>query len=131
MRTSVAANIEAHRTQILRQGERVGTLNARAARAMDNLLEVRWARCERDAQLLAAFSYRGVLARGFALVRDSAGHPLRTASAVGAGMPIEIEFSDGRIGARADGGASAEQRGVEAAKPRARRSGGPGQGDLF
>ena len=33
-------------------------------------------------QLLTAFSYRGVLARGFALVRDGEGHPLRSAAAV-------------------------------------------------
>ena len=57
------------------------------------------ARIERGAQLLAAFSYRGVLARGFALVRDGAGQPLRTAAVVTAGMPIDIEFSDGRVGA--------------------------------
>ena len=34
-------------------------------------------------QLLTAYSYRGVLARGFALVRDSEGRPLRSADAVG------------------------------------------------
>ena len=49
-------------------------------RAIDNLLDARWARCERDAQLLATFSYRGVLARGFALVRDRTGRPLRAAA---------------------------------------------------
>ena len=53
------------------------------------------------------------------------------AAAVGAGMPIEIEFADGRVGARADGAPSAVKPGGEPAKPRARRGGGPGQGDLF
>ncbi len=53
--------------------------------------------------MLNAFSYRGVLARGFALVRDGEGHPLRSAAAVGAGMRLDIEFSDGRVGATADG----------------------------
>ena len=82
LRASVAANVTAHRMRIAREGERVGALAERAGRAMDNLLDARWARCERDGQLLAAFSYRGVLARGFALVRDRAGRPLRTAAAV-------------------------------------------------
>ena len=49
--------------------------------------------------MLTAFSYRGVLARGFALVRDGGGHPLRAAAAVSAGMRLDIEFSDGRVGA--------------------------------
>jgi hypothetical protein len=43
-------------------------------------------------------------------------------------MPIQIEFSDGRVGARADGASSTDTSGV---KPRAKRGGGPGQGDLF
>ena len=81
-------------------------------------------------QLLAAFSYRGVLARGFALVRDGEGRPLRSAAAVTARMRLEIEFSDGRVGATADGGDAppATARG----KPRARGGEGPsGQGSLF
>ena len=53
-------------------------------------------------QLLAALSYRGVLARGFALVRDRAGRPLRTAASVTIGTPMDIEFSDGHVGARAE-----------------------------
>ena len=84
------------------------------------------------AQLLAAFSYRGVLARGFALVRDAAGQPLRTAAAVSAGMPIEIEFSDGRVGARADDArVRCASRAAKPPRPRPRRGGGPGQGNLF
>ena len=46
--------------RIAREGERVGALAERAGRAMDTLLDARWARYERDTQLLAAFSYRGV-----------------------------------------------------------------------
>ena len=96
---------------------------------------MRQARAERGAQLLAAFSYRGVLARGFALVRDAAGRPLHTAAAVTAGMAIEVEFSDGRVGARAEGGAvspgkpadkSSDSRLInraEPAKPRTHRDG--------
>jgi exodeoxyribonuclease VII large subunit len=127
LRAGVAANIQVHRTRIAREGERVTVFAERARRAVRHIIAVRQARAERGAQLLAAFSYRGVLARGFALVRDGAGVPLRNAAAVGAGMPIEIEFSDGRVGARADGAGSADKP----AKPRGRRDGGPGQGSLF
>jgi exodeoxyribonuclease VII large subunit len=129
LRASVAANTEAHRTRIARQGERVATVATRAERAMRNFLAVRRARCDGGAQLLAALSYRGVLARGFALVRDAAGQTLRTAASVAAGMPIEIEFADGRVGARAEGIAAPGKPSITPPKPRGPRSGG--QGDLF
>jgi len=131
LRAGVGANVAAHRMRISREGERVGVLAERAARAMDNFLDARWARCERDAQLLAALSYRGVLARGFALVRDRAGQPLRTAAAVAIGMPLEIEFSDGRVGARAEVVQAAITPRVEPVRRRRRRDSDPGQGNLF
>jgi exodeoxyribonuclease VII large subunit len=91
---------------------------------------VRASRAERGGELLAAFSYRGVLTRGFALVRDGEGRPIRTAAVVDAGMPLDIEFSDGRIGARAEGG-PVRERPSAPSKPRGRRGSGSGQGDLF
>jgi exodeoxyribonuclease VII large subunit len=66
------------------------------------LIRNRTARLERAERLLTAVSYRGVLARGFALVRDSDGAPLRTASAIDPGAQLDIEFADGRVSARAD-----------------------------
>ena len=111
--------------------KRVEDGGERAERAIDNLLDARWARCERDAQLLAAFSYRGVLARGFALVRDRAGRPLRTAAAVTTGMPIDIEFSDGLVGARAEVVQTSTTPRVEPVRRRRRRDSDPGQGSLF
>jgi exodeoxyribonuclease VII large subunit len=131
LRAGVAANITVHRTRLARDGERVGAFVERARRAIRQLVAVRRTRTERGSQLLAAFSYRGVLARGFALVRDAAGRPLRNAAAVAAGMPIEIEFADGRVGARIDDPASAVKPGGEAPKPLPRRGSGPGQGNLF
>ena len=98
---------------------------------MDNFLDARWARCERDAQLLAAFSYRGVLARGFALVRDRAGRPLRTAAAVTVGSPIDVEFSDGHVGARAEVVQASAAPRAAPLRRRRRREGDPGQGSLF
>jgi exodeoxyribonuclease VII large subunit len=130
LRAGVAANIQTYRTRLARDRERVVVFAERAERAMRNFIAVRRARSERGGQLLAAFSYRGVLARGFALVRDAAGLPLRTAAVVSAGMSIEIEFADGRIGARADG-AAADKPSGEATKSRTRRDRGPGQGNLF
>ena len=129
LRASAAANLEAYRTRIARQRERVGALAGRAGRAMDNYFEARWARCERDAQLLAAFSYRSVLARGFALVRDKAGRPMRTAAGLALGAPIGIEFADGSVSARVEAVQTTPRQ--EPPRPRRRRDRSPGQGSLF
>ena len=80
----------------------------------------------RAGQLLAAFSYRGVLGRGFALVRDGEGRTLRAAAAVAAGMRLDIEFADGRVGAVADGEGQEKSKPQPAparAKPRSRGGG--------
>jgi exodeoxyribonuclease VII large subunit len=123
-----------HLTRIARAQDRVTALAERAERAQWNLLDGRAARLERAGQLLAAFSYRGVLSRGFALVRDRAGQPLRTAAAVSPGTPLDIEFADGRVGATAHGVSKRiESPPFARARPRGRRGpgGGEGQGSLF
>ena len=117
--------------RLARSSEIVVALEKRGRLARKNYLQRRWDRVRSAEQLLKAFSYQGVLARGFALVRDGDGHPLRSALAVGSGMRLQIEFSDGRIGATADG-ESAPQPAAKP-KPRPRGSGGEsgGQGTLL
>jgi exodeoxyribonuclease VII large subunit len=80
--------------------------------------------------LLAAFSYRGVLARGFALVRDGDGNPLRSAASVAGHMKLDIEFSDGRVGATADGEGDAKSTPAKP-KPKLRSDKPSGQGTLL
>jgi exodeoxyribonuclease VII large subunit len=127
---SLRANTQAHRTHIAHDRQRLGVLQGRARVALENLLDRRDARLERAGQLLAAFSYRGVLARGFALVRGSEGQPLRNAAAISPGQHLDIEFTDGRVGALAEG-----SRPIEQAPPpirrRRRTASDPGQGSLF
>jgi exodeoxyribonuclease VII large subunit len=130
----VRANADAHRSRIGRQCERVATLSERARRAVDSLLRQRATSVERCGQLLNALSHRGVLARGFALVRDLAGRPLRQAAAVNAGMRLDIEFSDGHVRAAAEGSSAAADKpqAPAASKPRGRRgNGNSSQGSLF
>jgi exodeoxyribonuclease VII large subunit len=130
LRASVAANIAMHRTRLGQERERVVAFGDRARRAVRQCIAVQQSRAERSGELLAAFSYRGVLARGFALVRGAEGQPLRSARTVTAGMPLDIEFSDGRIPARAESGPAVERSPSPSGKAR-RRTTDPGQGDLF
>jgi exodeoxyribonuclease VII large subunit len=125
------ANAQAHGARIGGARERTAALAQRARRAMATLLRRQAAVVERDGQLLAALSHRGVLARGFALVRDQDGRPLRTAAAVSPGMPLDIELSDGRVRARAEGVAAGREAADGPAKPRNRRPDDKGQGSLF
>ncbi len=60
--------------------DRVKALAERGTRAQKTNLARRWDRLTSAGQLLNAFSYHGVLRRGFALIRDADGHPLRAAS---------------------------------------------------
>jgi exodeoxyribonuclease VII large subunit len=134
LKAGFVANRDAHRASIVYTRERLGALAVRAERAMDVILDRRAARFERAGQLLTAFSYRGVLARGFALVRDGGGHPLRAAAAVGAGMRLDIEFSDGRVGAVAgDARVTPQVEPTPLLRRRRRRTGSAdeGQGTLF
>jgi exodeoxyribonuclease VII large subunit len=130
---SLRANAEAHRVRIAGARERIEMLMARGSRAVASLIDRRLARLDRAGQLLAAFSYHGVLARGFALVRGEGGQPLRSAATVSPGLRLDIEFADGHVGATADGTLPSRggTPGGEPVKPKPRRGGDPGQGTLF
>src|SRR5882724_10670657 len=123
------AYANARRTQIERARERTLALFARARHAATALLQNRAAKVERAERLLAAVSYRGVLARGFALVRAADGKPLRSAAAVTTGLQLTIEFADGRVHATADGAPAVTPATAPTKTPR--RGSGGGQGNLF
>jgi exodeoxyribonuclease VII large subunit len=89
-----------------RRGEQaaaVGRLVARMMRAYDERLRARRAQLISAGQLLGAMSYRGVLSRGFALVRNETQRPLWRAEEIRQAQRLEIEFADGKIGAIAGG----------------------------
>ena len=85
--------------------ERRGTelLAGRLRHAGRAALSERAARIETAARLLESFSYRGVLARGFAVVRDQRERPVTSVAAVKSGAALSLEFHDGRAAARAAG----------------------------
>jgi len=119
------------RSQIEHGKERVARLSAGAVRCMGLHIKQRETRLGYVSQLLNAFSYKGVLSRGFALVRDDAGLPLRHAAQVGAGEHISIEFTDGRITATAHGTPPSAKKAAKPARAAAVPETKKVQGDLF
>ena len=102
LKASKLSNAQAQRQNIARDRERVMRLADRARRALLTATQRLQARVANNGQLLGALSYRAVLARGFALVRDERGHAIHTAAGVGPGSRLDVEFSDGRVAATAD-----------------------------
>ena len=137
LKASKFSNAQAQRQAIARDRERVARLAERARRALATATQRLSARVTHSGQLLGALSYRSVLARGFALVRDEQGHALHAAASVGPGARLDLEFSDGRIAATADADRPAAARAAKpvASEPKAaapKRAAKPaGQGSLF
>lgn len=135
--TRVAARLAPRllRQRLVRGNEIILAFDQRRVRALRIALDRRAQRLRSTGELLSAYSYRGVLGRGFTLVRDSKGRTLRAAAAVSAGMRLDIEFADGRVGAIADGEGKEKSKSQPAAvraKPRSRGGGSRGgQGSLF
>ncbi len=125
------------RVRVERCGERLETLERRIARAFAGQI----AQCRHvldgQAKLLGSLGYQSVLARGFALVRNSDGAMVRSAQAVVLGEGLDIEFADGRIQAEAKGKSKAGKK-EPAGKPAQPKSPQPAakrtakdQGSLF
>jgi len=143
---SLLANSQRHRTRYVRLAsrhqplvlshrsrrgrERLSALDQRAVQALRQGVRRRRDLLEGRAKLLSTLGYEAVLARGFALVRDAAGMTLRSARAIAVGDPLEIQFADGRVGAKAEQAPSKKKPAATKQKPRKGPSGGP-QGSLF
>jgi len=95
---------------------RLASLAARHRQRMRDLLAARSTELDGLGKLLESVSYRRVLARGYALVQDAAGVPLRSVAEVISGQQLSIEFADGRVGAIANGTA-ARRRGSRKERP--------------
>ena len=81
------------------QKERLGDRSARLERISLLTLEQKRSELNAATRLLDSLSYKGVLARGYAVVRDKSGATMSRAAMLGTGQGISIEFSDGRVDA--------------------------------
>jgi exodeoxyribonuclease VII large subunit len=79
--------------------ERLAVVQARGQKAITASLEGKYQRLDALSQLLRSLSHKSVLDRGFVLVRDKDGHPVRHVGDAEAAGRVELEFTDGRTAA--------------------------------
>ena len=74
----------------------------RAAQALSRLVAFQRQRFDGVAKLADSLSYKSVLRRGFALVRNDKGKPVHQAADIGMWQPLRLEFADGEVAVRED-----------------------------
>ena len=94
---ALAARLRVETSELRAARRRVDDFGGRAAHAVAASTQMRQRRAGAAAALLKTLGYRNVIERGFALVRDSNGAPLRSAAGVAGGARLEVELADGRI----------------------------------
>ncbi len=105
------------RTEIVRDREKVAALEIRMLPALRRQLQRRSDRLDNAAKLLKGYSYEGVLERGFALVLDEKGQPVRSVRAAAPGSAITVQVADGRFGAVVGGRPQAPKHKTQDEKP--------------
>lgn len=108
------ASLERARALQARRADRLLALSDRLVQAGARGVERRRDRLEGLAGLLGSLSYRAVLDRGYVLVRDAAGLPVRHAADAAAAQRLSLQFADGTVEAVPDGGADSSAAGKTA-----------------
>ncbi|MGN6447777.1 MAG: exodeoxyribonuclease VII large subunit, partial [Brucella intermedia] len=105
-------------------------LDRRRDQAVRLLIERAKRRGQELERLMRTLSYESVLERGFAVVFDAEGKPIKQAATVSAGDALSIRFRDGDVAVIADeGGGSEPAKPVQTKKVQSPGSGN--QGSLF
>ena len=114
---------------IARSLDRLTALDKRSVAAASNWVATLNARLVQADRMLGSLSYKNVLDRGYALVRDKNEAMVASASGVASGEAFSVELRDGRISGVA-AATDKKQSATPARKP-AKSSSDTGQGDLF
>jgi len=110
---ALKANLQTHSLALARQTGRlsVGPLqqrsvesrrrlhdvHGRAARGLNQLIAKARDRLSAETKLMAALGYKSVLARGFAVLRDAKGQPLRGVAGISPETSLQVEMVDGQL----------------------------------
>ena len=108
-----------------------GQMDARRQRAFETVVRRRRDRLEALWRITRSVSHQSVLERGYAVVFDAAGKPVRQRAAVSAGDRLSVQFADGSVDVEAlDDGPPREPK-PKRAKPSAPKDKPPEQGTLL
>lgn len=122
--------------QLERQKERVSTSMRRADTAILNRMSHKRSGIAAHDRILQSLSYKNVLKRGYAVIRDEDNRPLTRAANVATGQAMSIEFADGAVSAAAGETGHVIAAAVAAPAPKKKPAkpegqGGSSQGSLF
>ncbi|MFD1744653.1 exodeoxyribonuclease VII large subunit [Rhizobium helianthi] len=124
--------------QIEREQLKLAALMRHADTAVVNAMGRRNSALRAHDRILQSLSYKNVLKRGYAVIRDEDNRPLTRADDVSSGQVLSIEFADGRVSATAGEGAPPPTApSSQAVAPRKRSAAKPSgdpppeQGSLF
>jgi exodeoxyribonuclease VII large subunit len=121
--SAFARRIERAGTDIRRDREKLHALTVRLTPAFQRGLAERRGRLLACAKLMQSLSYESVLQRGYALVRDGEGTPVRDAKALVAGQALSVQVQSGRFDVVVAGAGAPSAKRSASAPPR--------QNDLF
>ena len=97
VRTSSKLAVQPLRMNVLQARQKLVELDRRARRGLTQLVARRKDWLAFETKLFASLNYRAVLARGFAVIRDGKGEPLRHVADVPSATQLVIEFVDGVV----------------------------------
>lgn len=89
--------------QIERHRDMLNRHSLQSAKAVHRLIDDKRQRLTLAAKLYESMSYKSVLARGYAVIKDENGQAIMSASAANPGGRISIELKDGNVKATLDG----------------------------
>ncbi len=96
-RQSGRLNLKPMQQMTIESSRRLKELLDRRKRALTQLAQRKREALLRETKVLAALSYKSVLERGYAVLRDAAGNPLRGVATVKPEAALQIEMADGRL----------------------------------
>lgn len=116
--------------RIARHGDRLQVIAKRADGVISLVCERQNRRLQEASRVMNSLSYRNVLKRGYAVVRDAKDKAVDSAEMLTAGDTVSIEFADGRIDALTTTGERPRKQPAQKTRGKA-TAGGKDQGNLF
>lgn len=118
----------AHSNKIASTNVYISELTSRRNNAIQNQMLRTRARYDQANRLLGSLSYKSILERGYAVVRNEKDKPVASTTNIKSGDAFSVELKDGRISAVAAGGDVKAPTRKKTANP---KTDGANQGDLF